>query len=137
MIGCARVSTDDVQNHRVPRQRLHSPFAFCVGTNILLNTFLSNTNNFCLMFSVKTQHSDPYTTTGLIRALYNFILVFLDLSLLLSIFWFAKKAFPIHTQNGNTCFCEHCCFEIGFRLLKGSSSTVHILTVTFLGHSQN
>jgi len=41
---------------------LHSPFAFCVGPNILLNIFLSNTNNFCLMFSVKTQHSDPYTT---------------------------------------------------------------------------
>jgi len=34
---------------------LHSPFAFCVGPNILLNIFLSNTNNFCLMFSVKTQ----------------------------------------------------------------------------------
>ena len=44
------------------------------------------------MFSVKTQHSDPYTTTGLIRALYNFILVFLDISLLWSIFWFAKEA---------------------------------------------
>ena len=46
---------------------LHSPFAFCVGPNILLNIFLPNANNFCLMFSVKTQHSDPYTTTGLIR----------------------------------------------------------------------
>jgi hypothetical protein len=35
------------------------------------------------MFSVKTQHSDPYTTTtGLTRALYNLILVFLDISLL-------------------------------------------------------
>ena len=41
---------------------LHSPFVFCVGPNILLNIFLSNTNNFCLMFSVKAQHSDPYTT---------------------------------------------------------------------------
>ena len=61
---------------------LYSPFAFCVGPNILLNIFLSNTNNFCLMFSVKTQHSDPFTTTGLTRALYNFILVFLDISLL-------------------------------------------------------
>ena len=40
---------------------LHSQFAFCVGPNILLNIFLSNTNNFCLMFSVKTQNSDPYT----------------------------------------------------------------------------
>ena len=48
---------------------LHSPFAFCVGPNILLNIFLSNTNNFCLMFSVKTQHSYPYTTTGLIRCM--------------------------------------------------------------------
>ena len=44
------------------------------------------------MFSVKTQHSDPYTTTGLTRALYNFNLVFLDVSLLWSIFWFAKEA---------------------------------------------
>ena len=44
------------------------------------------------MFSLKTQHSDPYTTTDLIRALYNFILVFLDISLLWSIFWFAKEA---------------------------------------------
>jgi len=66
---------------------LHSLFAFCVGPNILLNIFLSNTNNFCLMFSVKTQHSDPYTTTGLTRALYNFILVFSDISLLWSITW--------------------------------------------------
>ena len=38
---------------------LHSPFAFFVGQNILLNILLSNTNNFCLMFSVNTQHSDP------------------------------------------------------------------------------
>jgi hypothetical protein len=37
------------------------------------------------MFSVKTKHSDPYTTAGLTRALYNFILVFLDISLLWSI----------------------------------------------------
>ena len=29
------------------------------------------------MFSVKNQHSDPYTATGLTRALYNFILVYL------------------------------------------------------------
>ena len=64
---------------------LYSPFAFCVGPNILLNIFLSNTNNFCLMFSAETQHSDPYTTTDLTRALYNFILVFLDISLLWSI----------------------------------------------------
>ena len=71
---------------------LHSPFAFCVAPNILLNIFLSITNNFCLMFSVKTQHSDPYTATGLIRALYSFILVFLDISLLWSVFWFAKEA---------------------------------------------
>jgi len=71
---------------------LHSPLAFCVRPNILLNIFLSNTNNFCLMFSVKTQHSDSYTTAGLIRALYNFILVFLYISLLWSIFWFAKEA---------------------------------------------
>ena len=71
---------------------LHSPLAFCVGPNILLIIFLSNTNNFCLMFSAKTQHSDPYTTAGLIRALYNYILVFLDISLLRSIFWFAKEA---------------------------------------------
>ena len=71
---------------------LHSPLAVCVGPNILLNIFLSNINNFCLMFSVKTQHSDPYTTTGLIRALYNFMLVFLDISLLWNIFWFAKEA---------------------------------------------
>jgi len=34
---------------------LHSPSAFCVGPNILPNIFLSNTNNFCLIFSVKTQ----------------------------------------------------------------------------------
>ena len=33
---------------------LHSPLAFGVGPNILLNFFLSNTNNFCLMFSVNT-----------------------------------------------------------------------------------
>ena len=31
---------------------LHSPFAFCVEPNILLNIFLSNTNNFCLMFVI-------------------------------------------------------------------------------------
>ena len=39
-----------------------SPFFFCVGSKILLNNLISNTNNFCLMFSVNTQHSDPYTT---------------------------------------------------------------------------
>ena len=66
--------------------------AFCVGPNILLGIFLSNTNNFCLIFSVKTQHSEPYTTAGLIRALYNFVLVFLVIILLRSIFWFAKEA---------------------------------------------
>ena len=71
---------------------LHCLLAFCVGPNILLNIFLSNTNNFCLMFSVKTQHSDPYTTTDLIRALYNLVLVFLNISLLWSIFCFAKEA---------------------------------------------
>jgi hypothetical protein len=43
---------------------LHSPFAFCVGPNILLNILLSITNSFCLIFSVKTQHSKPYTTIG-------------------------------------------------------------------------
>jgi len=69
---------------------LHCPFAFCVGPNILLKIFLSNANNSCLMFSVKTQHSDQYTATGLIRALYNFILAFIDIGLLWSIFWFAK-----------------------------------------------
>jgi hypothetical protein len=42
--------------------------------------------------SVKAQHSDPYTTTGLIKALYNFILDFLDISLLWNIFLFAKKS---------------------------------------------
>ena len=52
---------------------LHSPFAFCVGPNILLNIFLPNANNFCLMFSVKTQHSDPYTTTGLIRNKWHLV----------------------------------------------------------------
>ena len=62
---------------------LHSSLAFCVGPNILLNIFLSNTNNFCLMFFVKTQHSDPHITTGLIRALYNFSLVFFTLEYLL------------------------------------------------------
>jgi hypothetical protein len=47
------------------------------------------------MLSVRIQHSDPYTTTGLIRVLYNFIFVFLDISLLWSIFWFSKEArFP-------------------------------------------
>ena len=45
---------------------------FCAPVFCLI---LSNTNNFCLMFSVKTHHSDPYTTTGLIRALYNLILM--------------------------------------------------------------
>jgi len=73
-----------IREHVVPSQSYHWPliftlhfgaaeaapkFAFCVGPNILLNIFLPNTNNFCLMFSVKTQHSDPYTTTGIIRAL--------------------------------------------------------------------
>jgi hypothetical protein len=42
--------------------------------------------------SVKAQHSDPFTTTGLIKTLYNFILDFLDISLLWNIFLFAKKA---------------------------------------------
>jgi hypothetical protein len=56
------------------------------------------------MFSVKTQHSDPYTATGLIRALYNFILVFLDISLLWSIFWLAKEGCFIYPAvNGHTC----------------------------------
>jgi len=50
---------------------LHSPFAFCVGPNIFLNIFLYNTYNLCLMFSVKTQHLYPYTTTGsIIRCVY-------------------------------------------------------------------
>ena len=42
---------------------LHSIFVFCVGAKILLNNLLSNINNFCLIFYVNTQHSDPYTTT--------------------------------------------------------------------------
>ena len=61
---------------------LHSPFVFCVGSKILLNNLLSNTNNFCLMFSVNTQHSDPYTATGLITVRYSLSLVFLIISLL-------------------------------------------------------
>ena len=44
------------------------------------------------MFSVKTQHSNPHTATGLFGALYNFILVVLDIGLLWSIFWFANEA---------------------------------------------
>jgi hypothetical protein len=44
-----------------------------------------------LIFSVKTQHSEPYTTIGLIIVLYSFILNFLDTSLLWNIFLFAKK----------------------------------------------
>jgi hypothetical protein len=31
---------------------------------------ISDTNNFCFMISVRIQHSDPYTTTGLIRVIY-------------------------------------------------------------------
>jgi hypothetical protein len=69
---------------------LHSLSSFCFGPNIFLSILLSNTNNFCLIFSVKVQHSDPYTATGLIRALYNFILDFLDISLLWNIFLFAR-----------------------------------------------
>ena len=61
---------------------LHSPFVFCVGPKIILNDLLSNTNNFCLMFSVNTQHSDPYTTIGLITVWYSLSLVFLVISLL-------------------------------------------------------
>ena len=49
-------------------------------------------HNFCLIFSFKTQHSDPYTTTDLIKTLYKFILNFLNISLLWNIFLFAKKA---------------------------------------------
>jgi hypothetical protein len=36
---------------------LHSQSAFCVGPNILLSILLSNTNNFCLIFSVKVQQA--------------------------------------------------------------------------------
>ena len=68
-----------------------SPFVFCVGPKILLNNLISNTNNFCLMFSVNTQHSDLYTATGLITVWYSLSLVFLVISLLWNIFLFAKK----------------------------------------------
>ena len=70
---------------------LHSPFVFCVGPKVLLNNLLSNTNNCCLMFSVNTQHSDPYTATGLFTVRYSLSLVFLLISLFWNIFLFAKK----------------------------------------------
>ena len=62
---------------------LHSPFVFCVGPKILLSNLLSNTNNFCLMFSVNTQHLDPYTAAGLITVWYSLSSVFL----VISFFW--------------------------------------------------
>jgi len=43
------------------------------------------------MFSVNTQHSDPYTATGLITVWYSLSLVFQVMSLLWNIFLFAKK----------------------------------------------
>jgi len=70
---------------------LHCPSVFCVGPNIVLNILLSNTNNFCLIFSIKTQHLVPYTTTDLIKALYNFILDFLNISLLWNIFFSQRR----------------------------------------------
>jgi len=42
------------------------------------------------MFSVNTQHSDPYTATGLITVWYSPSLVFLVISLLWNIFLFAN-----------------------------------------------
>ena len=72
---------------------LHSPFVFCVGPKILLNNLLLNTNNFRLMFPVNTQHSDPYTTTGLITVWYNLSLVFLVISLFWNIFFVCQLQF--------------------------------------------
>jgi hypothetical protein len=39
---------------------VHSPFAFCVGPNILLNILLSNTHSFSLIFSVTFDISHCY-----------------------------------------------------------------------------
>ena len=68
-----------------------SPFGFCAGPKILLNNLLSNTNNFCVVFPVNTQHLDPYNTTGLITVWYSLSLVFLLICLLRNIILFAKK----------------------------------------------
>ena len=58
------------------------PSFFLVGLNILLNILLSNTESFCIIFSLRTHVSHPYTTTGLITGWYNFNLDLLDTSLL-------------------------------------------------------
>jgi len=59
------------------------PSFFLVGPNTFLNIFLSNTESFWIMFSLRTHVSHPYTTTGLITIQYNFSLAVLDTSLLI------------------------------------------------------
>ena len=86
-----------------------SSFVFCVGPKILLNNLLSNTNNFCLMFSVNTQRSYPYTATGLITVWYSLSLVFLVISLFWSIFLFAKKDLLLSQPCTETIICS--CYD--------------------------
>jgi hypothetical protein len=49
---------------------------------IFLNIYLSNTESFWIIFSLRTHVSHPYTTVGLITVQYNFSLDLLDTSLL-------------------------------------------------------
>ena len=55
----------------------HSPFPY-LGPYILLNTFLSKISTTCYSFFVNVHAPAPHDTTGLIRVLYNKILVALD-----------------------------------------------------------
>jgi hypothetical protein len=61
---------------------LHSPFTqFLWGPNILLSTLFSNTFGLSSSLNISDQVLHPYKTTGKIKDLYIFILVFLDSSL--------------------------------------------------------
>ena len=110
---------------------LHSPFVFCVGSKILLNNLLSNTNNFCSMFSVNTQHSDPYTSTGLITVWYSLSLVFLLISLLWNIFLFAKTdLFPAAILSFISSSIKLSAFIIVPRYLAEFTSSIFIPSIS-------
>jgi hypothetical protein len=64
---------------------LHVPSLSFLGTNILLNIFLSGTNNIRFTDYVSTHVSPEYVITGL-KFQYNFNLVFFDTNLLLNTF---------------------------------------------------
>jgi hypothetical protein len=98
---------------------LQLPSFFLVGPNI----FLSNTESYWVIFSLRTHVSNPYTTVGLITVQYNFSLDFLDINHLKPNGHFSGRTAPltyrrcslfIYSTNIRTEYFKHAAYSSFF-----------------------